>query len=329
MASRALAACICFSSSVVLASCERVASVNFEEAEVEQHVQQDLVRRENQSQKGYDISARLVGVLNSMLPVFTPGVTAPGSVEPLIVDSEMTGYPGTIEITQGAEPNVGCASTYQDEEGYATGIVLADTTLHVDVKFNDFDLSSLLDSKPYLKPLSRFLKLDGMLRAKIHIPLQRIGFELDTDLSWTTFMDEEDTQHIDVEATGFIPRDPPHVPLVLKTFAQEIPGWMPGFDGKPQNFLDWITKTPKIGVWPMIAKKVCTKVEEKSLAKLGNLGRTVILHATNNFVSRRFFSLASYVGIGATDCMGLASSQSYRGGQSVSAESAAAEATAK
>merc|ERR1719343_813555 len=142
-------------------------------------------------------------------------------------------------------------------------------------------------------------------------------------------MDEEDTQHIDVEATDFIPRDPPRSPLVLKTFAQEIPGWMPGFDGKPQNFLDWITKTPKIGVWPMIAKKVATKVEEKSLAKLGNMGRTLVLHAANNFISRRFFSIASYVGIGATDCMGLSNAGSYRGGQSTEDEGGAAEAAAK
>lgn len=309
------------------ACCERVVSVDLEEAEVEQHVQQDEVRRENQTQKGYDISARLVDTLNGLLPVLIQGVTEPGSVTPLHIDRSMTGYPGTIEITQGAQPHVGCASTYQDEEGYEMGIVLADTTLHVDVQFNDFDLSSLLDGKSYLKPFGGFLKLDGMLRAKIHIPLQRIGFELDTDLSWTAFMMEEDTINIDVIATDFIPRQPPHVPLDLATLKTEIPGWMPGFDGKPQNFLDWIMKTPKIGIWPLIARKVATKVEEKSLSKLGNTGRTVILHATNNFIARRFFSIASYVGIGATDCMGLSNAASYRGGQSEDEGGAAAAAS--
>lgn len=308
---RTLAACLCVSSSVVLAHCERVVSVDFEEAEVEQHVQQDLVRRENQSQKGIDISAKLIDGLNSVLPVKIQGVTAEGSVTPLHIDITYTGYNGTIDITQGAQPKVGCAATYQDEGGYATGIVLADTILDVDVMFNDFDLSSLLDGSPYLQPFSRFLMLDGMLRATIKIPLQRIGFELDESLAWTAFMDEEDTQHIDVIATAFIPREPPHVPLDLTTFKRDIPGWMSvGKGGKPQNFLDWVMKTPKIGIWPMIAKKVAMKVEEKSSQKLGNTARNVMLHATNNFVARRFFSMASYVGIGGTDCMRLSDAES-------------------
>ncbi|CAK0897194.1 unnamed protein product [Prorocentrum cordatum] len=206
------------------------------------------------------------------------------------------------------------------------GIMLAGTTLHVDVKFNDFDLSSLLEGKDYLQPFRRFLVLDGMLRAQINVPLQRIGFELDENYAWTAFMMEEDTQHIDVIATNFIPRSPPHSPLDLATLKKEIPGWLPGFNGKPQNFLDWIMKTPKIGVWPMIARKVAMKVEQKSLDRLGTTGRTVLLHASNNFVARRFFSIASYVGIGATDCMSLSNADSHRGGQNPSEDGGAARA---
>jgi len=306
---RALAACLCVSSSVVLARCERVVSVD--EAEVEQHVQQDLVRRENQSQKGIDISQRLLAGLNSVLPVKIQGATAEGSVTPFHIDHTYTGYPGTIDITQGAQPHVGCAATYQDKEGYATGIVLAGIILHVDVMFNDFDLSSLTKTSPYLLPFSMFLKLDGMLRATIKIPLQRIGFELDESNAWTAFMGEEDTQHIDVIATAFIPRENPHVPLDLTTFKRDIPGWMSvGKGGKPQNFLDWVMKTPKIGVWPMIARKVAMKVEQRSLDTLGSTTRSVILYAANNFVTRGFFSMASYVGIGGTVCMGLSNAES-------------------
>lgn len=310
---RALAACLCVSSSVVLARCERVVSVDFEDAEVEQHVQQDLVRRENQSQKGINLAPKLLEILKSLLPVGSPD-----SVAPLHIDEAMTGYPGSIDITQDTEPVVGCAATYQDEEGYATGIVISNVVLDIDVKFNGFDLRSLLEGKPYLRPVSSFLVLDGMLKARITIPLQRIGFRLDEVMNWEAYMDEEDVKHIDVVATDFIPK------TFAAAFTKEIPGWMPGFEGKPQNFLDWVTKTPKIGLWPMIARKVTMKIDEK--AHIGALGTTLGLHVMNNFVTRRFFAAASYVGIGNTYCTTLSEPESYRGGQSPMEQGGAAAA---
>jgi hypothetical protein len=91
------------------------------------------------------------------------------------------------------------------KEGYELGIVFGRLTLHIDVQFNRLDLSDLLRDWPLAE---KFTVLDGMLRLRIHVPVQHIGFELQPGGYWAGKMDAEETLQIQSEATEFVRRAP-------------------------------------------------------------------------------------------------------------------------